>query len=386
MNQDYYKYKYKKYKNLYRHFKKGGSHNTSLRIINLHNTDGDILQIRLAPPYQIKNLKQEIPEGKGHYKLVLPGSDTELADNYIINAGENDFYILPDKLDSDDESNKESEQDTSSNSPTIDIKLLEPDGTNHEVKLHEPYLANTLRHQFREVTQPYDLFLAGEETALTRETVLEDNMTLFLLQKVSMPITSKDRLIELVKKWCEGVQDDILETYGHISDWNVSQIDDMSFLFHGKTEFNDNINNWNVSNVTNMRAMFFDNINFNQPLDTWDVSSVTDMASMFKHASKFNQPLDDWKVGKVIDITYMFYNAYSFNQPLEKWGEIFKKNKNIYMRHSMKHAFDPLTHRYGSMEKNPTWYIYKRRLKSNLQYLDANESSGESSSVEYYDY
>ena len=40
------------------------------------------------------------------------------------------------------------------------------------------------------------------------------------------------------------------------------------------------ISNWDVSNVTNMGGMFLNAESFNQPLNNWNVSKVTNMASM----------------------------------------------------------------------------------------------------------
>ena len=48
------------------------------------------------------------------------------------------------------------------------------------------------------------------------------------------------------------------------------------------------ISNWNVSNVTNMDGMFCNASSFNQPLNKWDVSKVADMNGMFASASSFN--------------------------------------------------------------------------------------------------
>jgi surface protein len=45
-------------------------------------------------------------------------------------------------------------------------------------------------------------------------------------------------------------------TYGAISDWDVSQVTDMTELFKDKTNFSDDISNWDVRNVTNMHRMF----------------------------------------------------------------------------------------------------------------------------------
>ena len=86
------------------------------------------------------------------------------------------------------------------------------------------------------------------------------------------PIT-KDELKEAVDLWCDD-KEEALSRYGHISIWDTILITDMSKLFYGKKDFNDNINNWNVSNVTKMINMFGQAKSFNQPLDLWDVSSV----------------------------------------------------------------------------------------------------------------
>ena len=60
------------------------------------------------------------------------------------------------------------------------------------------------------------------------------------------------------------------------------------------------ISNWDVSNVTDMSEMFssMESLAFNQPIGDWDVSSVTDMSKMFKEATSFNQDLSAWNLTK----------------------------------------------------------------------------------------
>ena len=65
------------------------------------------------------------------------------------------------------------------------------------------------------------------------------------------------------------------------------------------TQYGD-ISNWNVSNVTNMSEMFYRAESFNQPLK-WNVSNVTDMKRMFHRAESFNQPLNNWNVSNRLD-------------------------------------------------------------------------------------
>ena len=120
----------------------------------------------------------------------------------------------------------------------------------------------------------------------------------------------------------------IVDKYGEINNWDVSNVTYMSEMFLGadgalnswNAKFNQPLNNWDVSNVRKMWSMFRDAISFNQPLNNWDVSNVTSMAGMFGGATSFNQPLNDWNVSKVTNMEEMFYRAESFNQPLNNWN------------------------------------------------------------------
>ena len=114
-----------------------------------------------------------------------------------------------------------------------------------------------------------------------------------------------------------------------IEDWDVSNVEDMSYMFahmsydsfenRSKAKFNHNLNNWNVSKVKHMSFMFYYCQDFNQPLDKWDVSNVQDTFRMFDNCKKFNQPLNSWNVSNVTNMSGMFQVAESFNQPLDKW-------------------------------------------------------------------
>ena len=44
--------------------------------------------------------------------------------------------------------------------------------------------------------------------------------------------------------------------YGHISNWDTSEVTNMSLLFGYRYDFNDDIGRWDTSNVTNMYGMF----------------------------------------------------------------------------------------------------------------------------------
>ena len=109
---------------------------------------------------------------------------------------------------------------------------------------------------------------------------------------------------------------------GDISEWDVSNVENMAFMFAG-SHFDDDLSGWNTSKVENMSHMFIDS-KFNGDISEWDVSNVKDMSYMFK-LSNFNQPLDKWNTSKVEDMSYMF-NGAQFNQPIGNWDVSNVKN------------------------------------------------------------
>lgn len=104
------------------------------------------------------------------------------------------------------------------------------------------------------------------------------------------------------------------ERFRNISNWDVSQVRNMSELFKDATNFNEPLNTWDVSQVRYMREMFKNASSFNQPLNLWDVSHVNDMSGMFKNATSFNQPLNNWHVSPTLIMDNMFDGAEQFNQ------------------------------------------------------------------------
>ncbi|MFY7965875.1 MAG: BspA family leucine-rich repeat surface protein, partial [Chitinophagaceae bacterium] len=105
-----------------------------------------------------------------------------------------------------------------------------------------------------------------------------------------------------------------------ISAWNITNIEDMSYLFYGTyTLYNQPIGNWNTANVTNMSCMF-QHSNFNESIANWNTANVTNMSNMFYDARLFNQPIGNWNTSKVTTMSYMFGTALSFNQPIGNWN------------------------------------------------------------------
>ena len=104
-----------------------------------------------------------------------------------------------------------------------------------------------------------------------------------------------------------------------IENWDVSNVENMSYMFYNAVNFNSNINNWNVSKTEKMLCMFENAYKFNQPLDKWDTSNVLYMNRMFFNAKSFNQYIGSWNVFNAISLSYMFSGAESFNKSIEDW-------------------------------------------------------------------
>ena len=68
------------------------------------------------------------------------------------------------------------------------------------------------------------------------------------------------------------------------------------------------ISDWDVSNVYDMSNMFYrcEKLMTVGDLSNWDVSNVISMYSMFYHCKRFACDLSDWNVSKVESHYYMF--------------------------------------------------------------------------------
>ena len=100
-----------------------------------------------------------------------------------------------------------------------------------------------------------------------------------------------------------------------LNDIDVSRMKSMTHLFCGSTKgedkiltsFNGDISKWDVSNVEDMGWMFCRS-QFNGDISQWDVSNVVNMSCMF-HKSKFKGDISGWNVSKVRSMYNMFKNS-----------------------------------------------------------------------------
>ena len=149
------------------------------------------------------------------------------------------------------------------------------------------------------------------------------------------PKTNKE-LKDIIKKRIKEEGNEV-----DLNDIDVSKITDMTSLFEG-TDFNGNISEWNVSNVKNMSGMFWACKSFDKDISNLDVSNVTDMSYMFSECESFNQDISNWDVSNVTDMRAMFSYCKSFNQDISSWDVSKVKNmNNVFNDCQIKEKYKP---------------------------------------------
>ena len=164
-----------------------------------------------------------------------------------------------------------------------------------------------------------------------------------------------------------------------LGNWDVSNVENMKWVFSEAISFNQDISDWNVSSVSDFYDMFETpnalsetnrgkihesfSSNPNWPYDwgpdepdspgntgpvnltdsnfqtavnlwfsnqaeanatyghisDWNTSAVTDMSGAFKHRTSFNEDIGGWDTSSVVSMYYMFDNASAFNQGIGSW-------------------------------------------------------------------
>jgi len=135
-------------------------------------------------------------------------------------------------------------------------------------------------------------------------------------------ITTHTDLNTAVSAWCSN-STAATSTYGHISEWDISTVTSMKYLFAAQcstlSTFNEPLEAWDVSSVVDMLDALKGASSFNQPLAMWDVSSVTSLQSFLEKAILFDQNLIAWDTSKVKSFHGLFFET-SFNYDISPWN------------------------------------------------------------------
>ena len=140
-----------------------------------------------------------------------------------------------------------------------------------------------------EASKPKKRDLEAEERvfgiSLLRMMILRDKV------KLEYWVRRDGDIRKAVKDW---LKDPVTaeRRYGHISDWDVSRVTDMSELFMDD-DFNEDLSRWQTGNVKNMSRMFCGATSFTSDLSRWQTGKVTDMCDMFDGARSL-QDVPHW--------------------------------------------------------------------------------------------
>jgi len=121
------------------------------------------------------------------------------------------------------------------------------------------------------------------------------------------------------------------EFNANISSWNMSNVTNMASMFQEAGSFNNGgaALGWTTIGASgtqvDMSNMFYDARSFNQNISNWNLSNVTNMSNMFRNAFAFNNggvALGWTTIGASdtqVNMSNMFYDARSFNQNISSW-------------------------------------------------------------------
>lgn len=129
-----------------------------------------------------------------------------------------------------------------------------------------------------------------------------------------------------------------------LSKWDVSKVKSMMYMFNKCKKFKGiGLENWDVSNVYNMDHTFFECENFNCDLSKWDVSNIIIMNGMFEDCINFKgDGLENWNIKSATELSYMFYNCSSLNCDLSNWDvSNISKKQFMFQKSSLKAKYKP---------------------------------------------
>ena len=142
-------------------------------------------------------------------------------------------------------------------------------------------------------------------------------------KKKELPIITNENIRKIVEYFTKNQRFPKFLRGKTIGDLDVSNVTNMSELFKGCKNFNDDLSKWDVSQVTNMAQMFMGCKNFEgKGLSNWKekVSNVTNMNGLFLGCNKFNEEISKWNVEKVDDMSYMFGGCLIFDRDISHWN------------------------------------------------------------------
>jgi len=160
-----------------------------------------------------------------------------------------------------------------------------------------------------------------------------------------------------------------LNNISALSNWNTSNVEDMSGLFYALPLSNISVlSNWNTSSLKDISRLFLSTkIDDISPLSNWNISKVEDMSELFENCSSLTDltPLSNWNTSSVKSLSCTFQDCTSLTNltGLENWDI-----RNVIYMSGM---FNNCTNLVNASGIN-SWGT---RLNTNLNYTNMFSSS-----------
>ncbi|CAD7941522.1 unnamed protein product [Amoebophrya sp. A120] len=104
--------------------------------------------------------------------------------------------------------------------------------------------------------------------------------------------------------------------------WKTVGLTNLSYMFEG-AYFNPNVTNWDVSEVLDMRFMFYNSTGAAPDVSKWNTSVTQNMRSMFAYTTKANPDVSKWDITAVTNMDFMFQHAEYADSPVKNWNQKF---------------------------------------------------------------
>ena len=125
-----------------------------------------------------------------------------------------------------------------------------------------------------------------------------------------------------------------------ISNWNLKNINDISYLFYecSSLKYLPDISKWDLSNVNNIRGIFYgcSSLEHLPDISNWNTNNIEDMCRLFRKCSslKYLPDISKWNISNVNDIHEMFCECSSLEQlpDISKWNTNNIKDMSFLFR------------------------------------------------------
>ena len=107
---------------------------------------------------------------------------------------------------------------------------------------------------------------------------------------------------------------------GDLSRWNLESAENLDWMFQGASSFCSDLSKWNLASVESMYSIFDGALSFTSDLSKWDTGKVRNISHMFAGASSFQSDLSGWNTSNVLEARGMFRGASSFESDLSGWN------------------------------------------------------------------